>query len=49
MTNPRGTFEQRQMPGLGVPGPPLHWMAAAGGEAGLTEATSNDGAPDAWP
>jgi hypothetical protein len=37
------------MPGLVVPGPPLHDILVADGEAGLTEATSNDGAPGDWP
>src|ERR1035437_1298388 len=42
-------WERRQAPGVGVPAPPLHDMAVADGEAGLTEATSNDGASGAWP
>jgi hypothetical protein len=38
----RGTFEHLQIPGLAVPGPPLH-MRRPSGEDGLTVATSNDG------
>jgi hypothetical protein len=49
ITNARGTFEHLQIPGLDVPGPPLHSMERADDDAGLTEATSNDGPIAVWP
>src|ERR1035437_11162352 len=47
--NQRGMIAHLQIPGSVVPGPPVHAMPVADGEAGLTEATSNDGAAAAPP